>query len=174
MKILKPVLTLAIMVAAVYLFYTYVIFPFFFHYVKVIHMVDADTLWVKDGDKIMQVQLIGVDAPEKTGPYKYPQCFDNESRHLATENFFLKNQDVRLIKDDLLSDTDPGGRYLRYVYLKNGDLLNEKILQEGLGKQYLDPAKKYQKQEQFSKNQEEADAKNLGIWNPQDCNGNFG
>lgn len=173
MKILKPILTLAAMVAAVYLLYTYVIFPFFFHYVKVIHLVDADTLLVKDGDKIMQVQLIGVDAPEKTGPYKYHQCFDAEAHHLTALNFFMNSQDVRLIKDDLLSDTDSGGRYLRYVYLKNGDFLNEKIVQEGLGKQYVDPNKKYQKQDQIAKAQDEARSKNLGIWLPQGCNGNF-
>lgn len=173
MKFLKPILTLAFMVAAVYLLYVYVIFPFFFHYAKVIHVVDADTLLVKDGDKVMQVQLIGVDAPEKTGPDKYPQCFDEESRHLAVENFFLKSQDVRLIQDDLLSDKDTGGRYLRYVYLKNGDLINQKMLQQGLAKQYLDPAQKYQKQEQFGRDQEDARSKNLGIWDPQVCNGNF-
>lgn len=174
MKILKPIVTLAVMVGAVYLLYTYVIFPFFFHYAKVVHLVDADTLLVKDGDKLMQVQLIGVDAPEKTGPFKYPQCFDNESKHLTTEEFFIKNQDVRLIRDDLLTDKDPGGRYLRYAYLKNGDLLNEKIITEGLAKQYLDPAQKYQKQDQLMKAQNEARSKNLGIWDPKGCNGNFG
>lgn len=173
MKILRPILTLAVMVAAVYLLYTYVIFPFFFHYVKIIHVVDADTLLVKDGNKIMRVQLIGVDAPEKTGPGRYPQCFDDESKHQAVEQFLSKNLDVRLIRDDLLTDTDPSGRYLRYAYLKNGDLLNQKILQTGLGKQYLDPARKYQKQDQFSKDQEEARSKNLGIWNPQGCHGQF-
>ncbi len=173
MKILKPILTLAAMVAAVYLIYTYLIFPFFFHYVKVIHLVDADTLLVKDGDKIMQVQLIGVDAPEETGPYKFHQCFDDQARHLTAENFFMTSQDVRLIKDDLLSDEDGGGRSLRYVYLKNGDLLNEKIIQDGLAKQYLDPNKKYQKQDQMTKAQDEARSKNLGIWLPQGCNGQF-
>ncbi len=174
MKFLKPILTLAAMVGAVYLLYTYVIFPFFFHYVKVIHVVDADTLLVKDGGKVMQVQLIGVDAPEKTGPGKYSQCFDDEARHLAVESFFVKSQDVRLIQDDLLNDKDAGGRYLRYVYLKNGDLVNQKLLQQGLAKQYVDPAQKYQKLEQFGKDQEDARSKNLGIWDPQGCNGNFG
>ncbi len=174
MKILRPIVTIAVMVGAVYLLYTYVIFPFFFHYVKVVHLVDADTLLVKDGNKIMQVQLIGVDAPEKTGPYKYPQCFDDEARHATAEEFFIKSQDVRLIKDDLLTDKDTGGRYLRYAYLKNGDLLNEKIIMEGLAKQYLDPTQKYQKQDQLMKAQVEAHSKNLGIWNPQGCNGYFG
>lgn len=161
------------MVAAVYFLYTSFIFPFFFHYVKIIHLVDADTLLVKDGKKIMQVQLIGVDAPEKTGPYKYPQCFDNEAKHLTAVNFLTDNQDVRLIKDDLLSDTDAGGRYLRYVFLKNGDFLNEKIIRTGLAKQYIDPAKKYQKQDLLSGAQDDAHSKNLGIWNPQGCNGSF-
>jgi micrococcal nuclease len=174
MKFLKPILTLASMVGAVYLLYTYVIFPFFSHYAKVIHVVDADTLLVKDGEKVMQVQLIGVDAPEKTGPGKYSQCFDDEARHLAVESFFVKSQDVRLIQDDLLNDKDAGGRYLRYVYLRNGDLINEKLLRQGLAKQYADPTQKYQKMEQFGKDQEEARSKNIGIWDPQGCNGNFG
>jgi micrococcal nuclease len=173
MRILKPILTLAVMVAAVYLLYTYLIFPFFFHYVKVIHLVDADTLLVKDGNKIMQVQLIGVDAPEKTGPYKYHQCFDAEALHLTADNYFIKSQEIRLVKDDAVNDKDSGGRYLRYAYLKNGDFLNEKILLDGLGKQYLDPSQKYQKQDQLAKAQDEAHSKNLGIWDPKGCNGNF-
>ncbi len=161
------------MVGAVYLLYTFLIFPLFSHYVKVIHLVDADTLLVKDGDKIMQVQLIGIDAPEKTGPAHSPQCFDSQALHLTAEDFFSDGQDVRLVQDNLLGDTDNYGRHLRYVYLKNGDFLNEKMLENGLGILYTDPNKPYQKQNQLTKAQDDARSKNLGIWDPQGCNGHF-
>ena len=173
MRIIRPILTLAVMVAIVYGLYSFVIFPFFFHYVKVVHLVDADTLLVKDGQKLAQVQLIGVDAPEKTGPAHSHQCFDDQARHMTATNFFAQSGEVRLISDDFLGDRDKNGRLLRYMYLKNGDFLNQKILEAGIGKQYLDPNRKYQKQDELAKAQTEAQQKNLGIWDPQGCDGKF-
>ena len=173
MRILKPFLTLAVMVGIVYAVYAFVVFPFFPKYVQVIHLIDGDTLLVKDGKKIEQVQLIGVDAPEHTGPYGWHQCFDDQSKHLVATDFFLQNQDIRLVKDDALNDKDSGGRLLRYIFQKNGDFLNEKILQDGLAMQFTDPQKKYQYQDRFADAQKQAQQQHLGIWDPQGCNGKF-
>ena len=155
-------MTVVAMLVAIYLLYTFVVGPLLAHFVKVVHVVDSDTILVKDGNKIFQVQLIGVDAPEQY------QCFGPESAEMTST--LLKNPEVRLVKDDQVGDRDPGGRYLRYAYLKNGDFLNEKIVQNGYAKQYYDPKKKYQKQDQLFKAQNDAKAKKIGFWSGKWCN----
>jgi len=117
----------------------------------------------------MEVKLIGVEEPQENGPAATTQCLDEEARHYMVSNFFTKNQDIRLIKDDSIGDMDSEGHYLRYVYLKNGDFLNEKILENGLGEQPYDPNLKLQKQDELTQAQKDAQSKNLGVWNPQGC-----
>lgn len=172
MRFLRPFITLAILAGVAYVAYVFVIFPLLFPTVKVINIVDGDTLMILEDKKPHLVQLIGVDAPEKIGPTQYPQCYEFESRHEIATNFFAKDDQARLVADKDINDKDQNGHLLRYVFLKNGEMLNEQMLVQGLGRQYLSE-KKYRYQDRLAEAQAKAQSKNTGLWNPQGCNGQF-
>lgn len=73
----------------------------------VIHVVDGDTIDVRMGQDIFRVRYIGIDAPES-----YQQ--GGESAKAANEALVM-NREVLLVKD--VSDVDPYGRLLRYVFV---------------------------------------------------------
>lgn len=173
MRILKPLITIIILAAVAYGLYIFLIFPLLFPTAKVINVVDGDTLMVLEGQKTHLVQLIGVDAPEKIGPTQYPQCYEYESRHETATNFLGKDDQIRLVSDKDINDKDQNNHLLRYVYLKNGEMLNEKMLLAGLGRQYVSPDKKYRYQDRLAQAQSKAQAQKTGIWSPQGCNGQF-
>ncbi len=173
MRFLRPFITLAILGVVAYCLYIFLIIPLLFPYSKVINVIDGDTVMVLDNNKPKLVQLIGVDAPEKIGADQYPQCYEYESRHLVATNYFGKSDQIRLVADKDINDQDQNGHLLRYVYLQNGEMLNEQMLVDGLGRQYVDPAKKYRYQDRLAEAQTKGQAKSAGIWNPQGCNGQF-
>ncbi len=57
------------------------------------------------------LKLIGVEEPDQNGTPMTSQCLDEEARHFMTSNFFTQNQDIRLISDDSVGDTDSQGNY---------------------------------------------------------------
>lgn len=173
MRFFKPFLTLAVLAAVAYALYVFVIFPLLFPMAKVINVVDGDTFMVLDGKKPRLVQLIGVDAPEKIGPTQYPQCYEYEARHITATTILGKDDQVRLVSDKDINDTDQNGHLLRYVYLKNGEMLNEQMLLQGLARQYLSTDKKYRYQDRLAEAQSQAQSKSAGLWNTQGCNGQF-
>lgn len=177
MKVLKTLFTCFFsfftFLIAGFVLYSFVLYPYFFHMVKIIHVIDADTIKVLDGGKVSVVQLIGVDAPEYNFDHQFHQCFDRESLQLAVERYYALNSEVQLKMDKNMGDRDPHGRLLRYVYLKNGDLLNEKLIGDGLARQFLMPYEHYEHQDQMEKAQISAKSKQSGFWNPRGCNGQY-
>lgn len=84
-------------------------------------MLDGDTVRLSNGDKL---RYIGVDTPEKlTDP---PECYAQEATR-RTANWWRKR--VALRKDR--SNVDPYGRLLRYVYLSDGRMVNELLVEGG-------------------------------------------
>jgi micrococcal nuclease len=92
--------------------------------VVVTRVVDGDTLEVDIGGPVL-VRLLGIDTPE--GLAQPPVCYGPEAsaytRQLAEGQTVLLEIDTR--------DVDSAGRILRYVYLPNGAMLNELLLQNG-------------------------------------------
>lgn len=96
-------------------------------YPEVIEVVDGDTIKVSDGSSEKTVRLIGIDTPETKDPRKPVQYYGKEASAFTKDLLELRH--VNLQKD--ISDTDRYGRLLRYVYLGDGTLVNEKLLREG-------------------------------------------
>ena len=71
---------------------------------------------------------------------------------------------MRLQADPLDTNRDIYGRLLRYIYLPDGTLLNEMIIQQGYGFAYLDfpldPAVKAR----FAADQAKAQSQYIGLW----------
>lgn len=170
MRILRPLFHLVVIGLVVFLIYQFLIFPLFTVRAQVIHLIDADTLMVKQDNVVKKIQLIGVDAPDVAQGGNYKQCLSIEARKKVAE-LFRENREVILDKDGELGDTDVHGRLLRYVRLADGRLVNEVLLAEGLAHEFHPSDKSYGKQEQFESLQKTARAENLGLW--QACGGEF-
>ena len=91
-------------------------------------VIDGDTIQVRLKGKLYSVRYIGVDAPESV---QRRDCFGREA---STYNRSLvmpkgKGVTVRLEKD--VSETDKYGRLLRYVYLPDGTMVNQALVEDG-------------------------------------------
>jgi len=172
MRILRPLFTIAVLGLIIFAVYQFYIIPMFFSNAKLLHLVDADTLLVRENGKIKIVQLIGVDAPELTGPKKSRQCFDSSAKSSAAA-YFRTNREIKFSIDGKAGEKDIYGRDLRYVYLPDGTLYNEKLLKDGLAVESNPENTDYKYKSEFLKAQEEARANGLGIWDPKGCNGRF-
>jgi len=123
--------------------------------VKVIRVVDGDTIEIEGGQK---VRYIGIDTPETVDPRKSVQCFGKEASDKNKE--LVEGKEVELEKD--VSETDKYGRLLRYVWI--GDLLiNEFLVQEGYAQSSsYPPDVKYQ--ERFDEAEQKAREEEKGLW----------
>lgn len=85
-------------------------------------VLDGDTIRLSSGEKL---RYIGVDTPEKlTHP---PECYAQEATRRNRK--LVEGKRVALRKDH--SEVDRYGRLLRYVYLADGRMVNELLVQEG-------------------------------------------
>lgn len=123
--------------------------------VKVIRVVDGDTIEIEGGEK---VRYIGVDTPETVDPRRAVGCFGREAAGKNKE--LVEGQMVRLEKD--ISETDKFGRLLRYVWVEQV-LVNDYLVRGGFAyASSYPPDIKYQ--EQFRVAEKEAREKKQGLW----------
>lgn len=91
-------------------------------------VVDGDTIHVDLGGVDTTIRLIGIDTPEKDGPYTDLECYGEEATRFTED--LLEGEDVALEFD--VEPTDRFDRTLAYVWVR-GDLANEEILRAGAG-----------------------------------------
>jgi micrococcal nuclease len=125
--------------------------------VTVTRVVDGDTLDISPSvEGLSRVRLIGMDTPEV---YFGTQPYGPEASAFAKRE--LEGEEVELELD--VQKVDPYGRLLAYVYLPNGEMFNETLLEEGYAQvATFPPNVKYV--ERFLKAQREARAANRGLW----------
>ncbi len=126
----------------------------------VAHFVDGDTIAVTMNGHVEKVRFIGVDTPETHKPNTPVQCY-GPAAAAFTQATIGQNQ-VRLVSDSLSTDRDRYDRLLRYVYLPDGTLVNEKLIQNGYGFYY--PYFPFTKSEQFASDEAAAMATHKGLW----------
>lgn len=129
---------------------------------------DGDTIKVQIDGKQETVRLIGVDTPETKDPRKPVQCYGKIASAYTTSA--LMGKSVRLEADDSQQQRDKYGRLLRYVYLSDGTLFNQLLIESGHAYEYTYKVP-YQFQSQFKQAAAEAQANQIGLWNPKTCNG---
>ena len=123
----------------------------------VTRVVDGDTVEISPSvEGLSTVRLIGVDTPETHGgtqPYG-PEASDFTRQH-------LEGKEVSLELD--VEKVDPYERLLAYVYLSDGQMFNETLVEEGYAQvATFPPNVKYQ--DRFLKAQREAREANRGLW----------
>lgn len=124
------------------------------------HFVDGDTIAVNMNGKSETVRFIGIDTPETHKPNTPVQCY-GPAAAAFTKSTIGTNR-VRLASDSLTTDRDRYNRLLRYVYLPDGTLLNEKLVQQGYAFYY--PYFPFSKSKAFAADQDAARAANKGLW----------
>ena len=125
----------------------------------VTRVVDGDTIVVNIAGSEYRVRYIGVDTPESTTKQ---ECYGREATHFNRS--LVNGQTVRLERD--VSETDRFGRLLRYVYLPNGEMVNEVLVREGYALvRSFPPDVKYQ--ERLRAAEREARLARRGLW--ADC-----
>lgn len=91
------------------------------------HVIDGDTIIVIIDGKKEKVRLIGVDTPEKDGPYTKAEPFNREASAFTKK--MTEGKKVRLEYD--WQKRDKYGRLLAYVYLEDGTFLNTELVKQG-------------------------------------------
>jgi micrococcal nuclease len=96
--------------------------------VRVVRIVDGDTIRVAFGGRSEPVRYIGIDTPESKKPGTPVQCF---ARRAAAENARLvRGERVRLVFD--VERRDRFGRLLAYVYrVRDGAFVNAALVRGG-------------------------------------------
>ena len=126
--------------------------------VKVVRVVDGDTINVEKKGKVEPVRYIGIDTPETVDPRKPVQCFGVEASKKNKE--LVEGKMVRLEKD--ITDRDKYNRLLRYVWLDD-TLINQTLVEQGYAKSYSYPPDiKYQ--DNFVAAEKKAREDKLGLW----------
>jgi micrococcal nuclease len=134
--------------------------------VLVSRVVDGDTLKIKIGDKEDTIRLIGINTPESVDPRKVVECFGKEASLKMKE--LAEDKVVLIVKDPTQSERDKYGRLLAYVYLTDGTLINQKMIDYGYAFEYTYNIP-YEFQTEFKESEKNAREKGLGLWNKDVC-----
>ncbi|MGH7196333.1 MAG: thermonuclease family protein [Candidatus Saccharimonadales bacterium] len=129
-------------------------------YYRVTEVADGDTFTVDMNGASERIRLIGVDTPETHHPSSPVQCFGPEASEFTKRT--VEGKPVRLEADPIGNNRDRYNRLLRYVYLTDGTLLNQKLITEGYGFAYL--SFQFQKQADFAASQADAQDAKRGLW----------
>jgi micrococcal nuclease len=131
----------------------------------VLNVIDGDTIDVEIDGVRHTVRYIGIDAPEKPGPFTDPEPLGAEA---TQANELLVGGATVLLERDR-SDTDRFDRLLRYVWLQtsldgNGWLLvNRELVRQGLAESRSYEPDTYW-QDVLDQAETDARSDGLGIW----------
>lgn len=95
---------------------------------RVTDVIDGDTVRAVVEGRELTVRLIGIDTPEKDGPYTELECYGQEATAYTRDR--IGGRDVDLSFD--VERTDRFDRTLAYVWLGE-ELVNASILEAGAG-----------------------------------------
>jgi micrococcal nuclease len=128
--------------------------------VRVLRIVDGDTIRVSFGGRSEPVRYIGIDTPESKRPGTPVQCF---ARRAAAENARLvRGERVRLVFD--VERRDRFGRLLAYVYrVRDGAFVNAALVRGGFARTLTIPPN-VRFAERFAALAREARRAGRGLW----------
>ena len=127
-----------------------------YHYCS--YVIDGDTIIVIIDGKKEKVRLIGIDTPEKDGPYTKEEPFGKEASAFTKK--ITEGKKVMLEYDR--QKRDKYGRLLAYVYLEDSTFLNAEIIRQGYGTVFRKFPFKYR--DDFEGYEREARDNKKGLW----------
>lgn len=123
---------------------------------------DGDTITIDMNGTPQTIRFIGVDTPETHDPRKPVQCYGPAASAYTKNTMTAAGSKVRLAADSLSSNRDRYNRLLRYVYLTDGTMMNQKLIEDGYGFYY--PYFPFSKSKDFEVAQNQAKAAGRGLW----------
>ncbi|MDN4593830.1 thermonuclease family protein [Polycladomyces subterraneus] len=126
--------------------------------VKVVDVIDGDTIVVNLNGKNEKLRMILIDTPETVYPNKPKQPFGKEASDFTKK--LLLNKTVELEMD--VQERDQYGRLLAYVYL-NGQSVQEQLLMRGLARVAVFPPN-VKHLDEYRAIQDQAKQRKVGIW----------
>lgn len=139
--------------------------------VRLVRVVDGDTLLIDRGKAYEYVRLIGIDAPESVNPDPLRNTEDGKLASAYLKDLLKNTRTIYIVRD--VSETDKYGRLLRYVWLSGpepadegkirSDMVNAIILLNGYATNVtIQPDVNYA--QLFLGFTREARTKQLGLW----------
>jgi len=131
-------------------------------WVKVLEVIDGDTVAVQKGGKRVSVRLMAMDTPERTTTRNGQiEHYGEEAARFAERLVEESGWEVGLTYDQVTEDKY--GRDLAYVWLKDGRLMNAVMVAEGYAYSYTSsPKPEYV--DLFLGLMREAREENKGLW----------
>ncbi|MFG0248977.1 MAG: thermonuclease family protein [Phycisphaeraceae bacterium JB051] len=132
------------------------------HWFKVTRVVDGDTLDIQlDDGKTVRLRLWGIDTPEIANQSKGTADQPMARQAMAWTTEHCQNKQVKLkLQPQRIWGTY--GRLLCYVYMDNGQMLNEQLLLNGLAR--TDQRFVHEHHARFDILQEQAQFNRVGLW----------
>lgn len=128
--------------------------------VRVVRVVDGDTIHVEAGGELEKVRYIGVDTPETRKPGSPVECFGK--RASAQNARLVGGERVSLVRD--AEARDRYGRLLAYVYrVRDGRFVNAELIRGGFA-QPLSIAPNVAHAAEFAALAREARQARRGLW----------
>ncbi|MCD4831259.1 MAG: thermonuclease family protein [Anaerohalosphaeraceae bacterium] len=127
------------------------------------NVIDGDTLDVNYPDgkyQTTRIRLLGIDTPETHFSQTGQMYFGKEASDFTREASLGKK--VKVILNTVGKTRDRYGRLLAYIELPNGEILNEKLITEGLA--YADTRFEHPRYERYLRLEKIAGDANLGLW----------
>jgi micrococcal nuclease len=129
-------------------------------YLPIRRVIDGDTIIVMQDGEEVRVRLIGIDCPE-IGRERVDPLGPGWQATLFVVSVLEDNAQVRLEQDR--ERLDRFGRTLAYVYLPDGRMLNEILMQEGWATTMRIPPNT-RHAATFANHEREARSRGLGMW----------
>ena len=134
-------------------------------------VIDGDTIDVAVGGDTVRIRLIGVDTPESVHPSKPVECYGREASAFLRE--LAQGRAVSLEIDPSQDEVDRYGRWLRYIWLDGGTLVNREIIARGYGFEYTFRTP-HAYRDEFRAAEAQARDAGLGMWAPDACRATIG
>ncbi len=128
---------------------------------RVSKVFDGDTIAVDMQGVDEKIRFIGADTPETVDPRKPVQCYGPEAS-AYTHSHLKAGTRVKLTLDPLSTNRDRYGRLLRYVYLTDGTLYNQRLISLGYAHAYT--GFPFTKMPTFKAMQSKAQTSKVGMW----------
>ena len=129
--------------------------------VKIVKVIDGDTVDIALVGRTERVRLIGVNTPETKHPTKPIECYGPEASAYLTQ-LLPKGTTVRIERD--VEARDRYGRMLLYLYLGSNDLfINLDLVARGYGTPMSIEPNTFHRND-FVRAAAQAEAANVGLW----------
>lgn len=123
---------------------------------------DGDTArFIVEGENV-RVRFLGINTPEVSGENKVEEPYGQEAL-LYTQNILEHAKKIEIEFDDVANKEDRFGRKLAWIWVDD-ELLEVKILQQGLAKTYM-LKNNYRYAKELKEAEKEAKNEKAGLWN---------